>query len=50
MFVLCKFQIGMSFDEVVSRHMYSNTKYVVCNGWNMGMLYIRDVYGVYGGY
>ena len=39
----------MSFYEVVSRLMYSNTKYVVYNLWKVVMLYSRDLYGVYGG-
>ena len=28
--------------------MYINTKYVVYNKWKVGILYSRDVYGVYG--
>ena len=39
----------MSFDGVLSRRMYFNTKYVVYNGWNVDMLYSRYVYGVYSG-
>ena len=39
----------MSFDWVASRRMYINTRYVVYNGRKEGMLYSRDVYGVYGG-
>ena len=38
------------FDGAVIRRMQSTNNYVVYNGWNMGMLYSRDVYGVYGGY
>ena len=33
------------FDGVVSIFMLINTKYVVYNGWNVGILYSRDVYG-----
>ena len=37
------------FDGLMSRRMYINTKYVVYNGWKVGMFYSRDVYGVYSG-
>ena len=37
----------VSFDGVVSRRIYINTKYVLYNVWKVGMLYSGDLYGVY---
>ena len=38
----------MSFDGVLIGRMQSNNRYVVYDEWKAGMLYIIDVYGVYG--